>query len=150
MDSVREGGCQCGALRYRVTGEPVAVGICHCRECQRQSGSAFGMSLYVREAGFALLSGRPKTFTRNSDSGRPVVCAFCQDCGTRIYHEAQWLSTDVINIKPGTLDDPSFLRPVAESWTVRRQNWLPPFAGLRAFETQPSGQQPTLGNTTST
>ena len=150
MEAIQEGGCQCGALRYRVTGEPVAVGVCHCRECQRQSGSAFGMSFIVHRAAFALVSGRPKTFTRNSDSGRPVVCAFCQDCGTRIYHEAQWLSTDVINIKPGTLDDTSLLRPIAESWTVRRQNWLPPFPDLRAFETQPSGPLPISGDMGST
>ena len=74
MGDVKEGGCQCGALRYRVNGEPIALAVCHCRECQRQSGSAFGMSLVVPKDSFQLLSGEPKTFTRTADSGRSVVC----------------------------------------------------------------------------
>jgi len=84
MSDAREGGCQCGAVRYRVVGEPVMVGVCHCMQCQRQSGSAFGMSFIVPKEAFELLSGSLKTFTRTSDSSRPVVCAFCPECGTRI------------------------------------------------------------------
>ena len=85
MAEQREGGCQCGGIRYRIEAEPVALVACHCTECQRQSGSAFGMSLLVPRDGFRL-SGTPKRFTRSSDSGRPVDCFFCPDCGTRIYH----------------------------------------------------------------
>jgi len=136
MNDVHEGGCQCGAVRYRVEGEPVSVGICHCRECQRQTGSAFGMSFIVRKEAFSLLSGHLKTFTRTSDSGRPVVCAFCPECGTRIYHEARWLE-GVLNIKPGTFDDTSFFRPRGQVWTARKQPWLELPADIRSFEGQP-------------
>lgn len=135
MSDVREGGCQCGAIRYRVEGDPVAVGICHCKECQRQSGSAFGMSFIVPRDAFRLSRGSPKTFTRSSDSGRPVVCAFCPECGTRIYHEARWRA-GVLNIKPGTLDDTSGLKPAAQVWTSSKQGWLE-LPGLASFERQP-------------
>jgi hypothetical protein len=136
MSDSHDGGCQCGALRYRVEGEPVAVGICHCTQCQKQSGSAFGMSFIVRKEAFRLLSGSPKTFTRTSDCGRPVVCAFCPDCGTRIYHETRWLD-GVVNIKPGTLDDTSFLRPQAQIWTAKKQGWVELPSDIRSFEGQP-------------
>jgi len=136
MSDAHDGGCQCGALRYRVEGEPVAVGICHCTQCQKQSGSAFGMSCIVQKEAFRLLSGSPKTFTRTSDSGRPVVCAFCPDCGTRIYHETRWLD-GVLNIKPGTFDDTSFLRPQAQIWTAKKQGWVELPSEIRSFEGQP-------------
>ncbi len=136
MSDVREGGCQCGAVRYRVEGDPVSVGICHCTQCQRQSGSAFGMSFIVPKEAFQLSSGRLKTFTRTSDSGRPVVCAFCPECGTRIYHETRWLD-GVLNIKPGTFDDTSFLRPTGQVWTAKKQGWLDISSAIRAFEGQP-------------
>ena len=135
MTDIREGGCQCGAVRYQVQGDPVATGICHCTECQRQSGSAFGMSFIVPKAAFRLLNGQLKTFTRESESRRSVVCAFCPDCGNRIYHEAQWMA-GVLNIKPGTLDDTSFLQPRAQIWTAKKQPWLD-LTGLQSFEGQP-------------
>ena len=135
MNDVQEGGCQCGAIRYRVEGAPVGVGVCHCKECQRQSGSAFGMSFIVRKEAFALLSGELKTFTRTSESGRPVVCAFCPECGTRIHHEARWRE-GVLNIKPGTLDDTSRLQPTAQVWASRKQPWLE-LPGIRSFDAQP-------------
>jgi hypothetical protein len=136
MPDVRPGGCQCGAVRYQVTGEPFAIGVCHCTECQRQSGSAFGMSMIVPRDAFHLLRGQLKTFTRTADSGRPVVCGFCADCGTRIHHEPRYLP-GVLNIKPGTLDDTSFLAPTIEVWSVRRHPWIQLPESLRSFERQP-------------
>jgi hypothetical protein len=136
MSEVRQGGCQCGAIRYRVEGEPVAVAICHCAECQRQSGSAFGMSFVVPKEAFQMTRGSVKTFTRASDSGRPVLCAFCPECGTRIYHEVRY-AEGVINVKPGTLDDPSILQPTIEAWTRRKHAWLGLPSDLRSFEGQP-------------
>ncbi len=136
MPDVREGGCQCGTIRYRVNAEPIAVGICHCTECQRQSGSAFGMSLIIPKDAFQLLRGTLKTFTRSSDSGRPVLGAFCPECGTRIYHEPRYRE-GVFNVKPGTLDDTSFLQPTVQVWTARRHSWIGLPAALRSFEGQP-------------
>ncbi|MGH7818888.1 MAG: GFA family protein [Candidatus Binatia bacterium] len=136
MSDLREGGCQCGAVRYRVDGTPIAIGICHCSECQCQSGSAFGMSYIVRKERFQLLRGVLKTFTRTADSGRPVVGAFCPDCGTRIYNEPRYMG-GVLTLKPGTLDDTSFLQPTVEVWAARKHPWVGLPAGLRSFERQP-------------
>jgi len=136
MAEKRDGGCQCGAVRYRVNGKPVALTVCHCTECQRQSGSAFGMSLLVPEDGFQLLSGEPKIFTRAAESGRAVDCAFCPDCGTRVYHDPSGMQ-GIINVKPGTLDDRSWLAPAMHVWTKSRQAWVAIPEDVRTYDTQP-------------
>jgi hypothetical protein len=130
MEQTWEGGCQCGSVRYRVQGKPLALAVCHCTECQRQSGSAFGMSLAVPGESFRLLRGELKTFTTVCDSGRIKHCAFCPDCGTRIYHQG---TEPVMSIKPGTLDDTSWLDPGAHYWTKSKQPWVPIPPGTRCF-----------------
>ena len=136
MSIARDGGCQCGKVRYRFEGEPIVLTVCHCAECQRQSGSAFGMSLTVRKQDFRLLSGELKTFTRSADSGRLVHCAFCPECGTRIYHQPEYRK-ESINIKPGTLDDTSWLTPSLQVWTVRRHAWVTLTGEIAEMERQP-------------
>ena len=136
MGNPREGGCQCGAVRYRLEGEPVVLAVCHCSECQRQSGSAFGMSLIVPRRAFQLLSGETKTFTRTAESGRDVACVFCPACGTRVYH-VPGLPGDNLNVKPGTLDDRSWLAPAIHVWTKSKQPWVPIPEAVRCFEGQP-------------
>ena len=81
-----EGGCQCGTVRYRINGTPLTLYACHCAECQKQSASAFGLSLWIDSSHLEILSGKPKIWERPADSGDTVVCAFCPDCGSRIYH----------------------------------------------------------------
>lgn len=124
-----EGGCQCGRVRYRLEGEPRGLAACHCRDCQRQSGSAFGLSLAVPKESFRLTSGDVRTFTVPCDSGRLKECAFCPECGTRIYH-AGVLG---VSVKAGTLDDTSQLRPEAHYWTARKQPWVQLPDGVPCF-----------------
>lgn len=119
--SSREGGCQCGAVRYRLEGAVLALAVCHCMDCQRQSGSAFGMSLAIATRSFQLLTGELKTFVVTCDSGRRKTCAFCADCGTRIYHQSGQAR---LSIKAGTFDDTSWLEPGTHYWTKRRQPWV--------------------------
>ncbi len=116
--------------------EAIAVAVCYCTECQRQSGSAFGMSLLVREKDLHLVRGDLKTFTRTADSGREVAAAFCPRCGVRLYSKAA-LHGGVLSVKPGTLDDPSFLRPTIQVYTVRRQPWVGLSDDIRSIEWQP-------------
>jgi hypothetical protein len=129
MRNITEGGCQCGGVRYRLEAEPQGLAACHCRDCQRQSGSAFALSLDVPKEAFRLLSGELKTFTVLCDSGRTKECAFCESCGTRIYHCGEW----GMSIKAGTLDDTSSLSPNAHYWTKRKQPWLQIPEGVRCF-----------------
>jgi hypothetical protein len=119
--SEREGGCQCGAVRYALKGEPLDLVVCHCRECQRQSSSAFGMSLAARGDAFRLLAGDLETFTVRCDSGRTKTCSFCPACGTRIHHRTD---DAFISLKAGTLDDTSWLVPTTHYWTKRKQPWV--------------------------
>jgi hypothetical protein len=136
MPGNSEGGCQCGAIRYRLTAEPKVLAVCHCKECQRQSGSAFGMSLIVSQSGFELLSGSLKSFTRSADSGRQIECRFCGDCGTRICHVPTY-ADGVLNVKAGTLDDTSWLQPAVQVWTRSKQPWVAMPDDLPAVEGQP-------------
>jgi hypothetical protein len=131
-----DGGCQCGEVRYRITGAPVWLTVCHCNECKRQSGGAFGMSLRMRGADVTVVSGEPKRWTRSSDSGRLVICAFCGICGTRVWHEPA--GSGFLHIKPGTLDEPSQLAPRFEAWTKRKAPWLT----IDGLELSLEGQSP--------
>jgi len=124
-----DGGCQCGALRYRIERDPRKVAVCHCQGCQRQSGSAFGISLDVSREDFTLLSGRLRSFSVRCDSGRTKECHFCEECGTRIYHAGDW----GLSVKGGTLDDPSWIEPSAHYWTAMKQRWVEIPDGVRCF-----------------
>jgi hypothetical protein len=91
------------------------------------------MSLVVRKEHFEL-QGALKQFTRSSDGGRPVVCSFCPECGTRIHHQATYFP-DMFNVKPGTLDDTSWLKPMGQAWTDSKQPWIE--LELQGFPGQP-------------
>jgi hypothetical protein len=123
MSKILEGKCQCGELRYRVTGTPLTVFACHCTECQRQSSSAFGMALWMKDANIELLSGALKHWIRSLPSGRSMECSFCPTCGTRLFHKVLGQS-DIISIKPGTLDDTRWLKPAGHIWTRSMQPWV--------------------------
>jgi len=104
------GGCECGAIRYRIGSEPVAIYACHCTICQTQSGSAFGMAMRVPKEHFHLTKGELKTFVRTAESGQTFTNSFCADCGTRIHHRPDRFP-DQISLKSGTLDDTSWVKP---------------------------------------
>jgi hypothetical protein len=132
----RTGGCQCGQARYRVSGEPLRVAVCHCLECQRETGSAFSMGMFMKRDQFRLEQGALKTFERTSERGRVVRAHFCPDCGTRIYVEPPFAPA-LVSLRPGTLDDPSQLRPALHAWTRSRQGWLVLPPDDAQHETQP-------------
>ncbi|HZR83956.1 MAG TPA: GFA family protein [Candidatus Binatia bacterium] len=135
------GGCQCGAVRYEIAEAPITLYACHCTECQRQSSSAFGMSMPVPRSGFAVTRGEPALWQRAGDSGRVVRCAFCPTCGTRLFHMPE-RNPAIVNVKPGTLDDTRWLEPVGHLWTRSRQRWISVPAGAVVFEGQPPDFSP--------
>jgi hypothetical protein len=107
---------------------------CHCKECQRQSGSAFGMSMPVKRNSLTV-TGLTKRVTRTADSGNEVAGVFCPECGVRIYHVLK-SSPDVVSLKPGTLDDTSWLRPDAFIWMKSAQGWVAVPNGVKTLERQ--------------
>ena len=115
---MRTGGCQCGAVRYECDAQPLALYACHCGECRRQSGSAFGMSLCMPAGTIRVTQGAPNFWTRLADSGRRMRCAFCPDCGSRLWHEA--LDSDYLSIKAGSLDQPVDMANAIHIWTSRK------------------------------
>src|SRR5690606_13081466 len=92
---------------------------CHCRECQRQSGSAFGLSYEIPAGSLRLTRGTPHWWVRPTDSGRRLRCAFCPTCGSRLWHEPErggtWLT-----VKAGSLDEPVDLSTAIHIWTARK------------------------------
>jgi hypothetical protein len=134
--STRTGGCQCGATHYEVTGEPKQVLACHCTDCQKQSGSAFGLVMVVEEDAFRLIEGEVKTFVSTSDAGREKTGAFCPKCGSRIYHLIAW-RPGMLSVRAGTLDETGWLQPTVHLWTRSKQPWISIPDGATVFETQP-------------
>jgi hypothetical protein len=117
---MRAGGCQCAAVRYEITGEPIALYVCHCRECQKQSASAFGISLEVARAELILIRGTPRRWARATDSGRRIACLFCPECGSRLWHEAADRAAPTLTVKGGSLDEPPDLATAVHIWTARK------------------------------
>lgn len=130
------GGCQCSSIRYHINAAPLTLYVCYCTECQRQSTAGFGMSMPVPRAGFTLTTGSPTLWSRTAASGRTVQCAFCPQCGTRVFH-APSRNPDVVNVKPGTLDDTRWLKPVGHLWTRSAQPWLTIPSDAIVFDAQP-------------
>jgi hypothetical protein len=115
-----EGGCYCGAVRYRVEGDPLFKGQCHCRECQYISGGSPNFFMAMPGAGFAYTKGSPKEF-RRGDLENPVTREFCADCGTPLLSKAPSLPGAVL-LKVGAFDDPSaFGGPQMAIYTIDKQ-----------------------------
>ena len=139
------GGCECGAVRYRITKAPIVVYACHCTICQAQSGSAFGMAMRVPAESFELTQGRLKTFQRVASSGQIFTNSFCPECGTRIHHQAD-RSPGQISLKPGTLDSTSWLRPTYHVFLRSAQTWIIVPKDAKGFETVPADRGWLTGN----
>ena len=133
-----EGGCYCGNLRYKLSGEPMFRGQCHCRECQYISGGAPNLFIAMPEAGFAYAKGAAREFQR-SDLDSPVTRDFCPDCGTHILSKAPGVPGAVI-LKVGSFDDPSvFEGPQMAIYTVDKQSFHQLPEGVPSFERTPGG-----------
>jgi len=131
-----EGGCYCGAVRYKTEGDAVFKGQCHCRECQYPSGGGPNYVMGVPEAGFEYTKGKVKGFSR-SDLETPVTREFCPDCGTHIVSRAPAMAGAVM-LKVGTLDDPNaFGGPQMAIFTCDKQDFHQIPDGLPSFDRLP-------------
>ncbi len=118
----RTATCACGQLCIACRGEPLKVSLCHCLECQRRTGSTYGVAaFYPRDAVKA--AGNVRTYTRPSDRGFPVAHHFCPDCGSTVYWEPQRMP-DLIAVAVGAFADPSFPAPTQAVWDERRHPWV--------------------------
>ena len=137
QEGMRTGGCQCGAVRYEIASPPVELYVCHCRECQKQSSSAFGISAFVRRADFRLTQGAVKSWTRPTDTGRRLRCVFCPDCGSRLWHERASEVLPFISVKGGSFDQPLDLGNAVHIWISRKLEGVVVPEGARQFPLEP-------------
>jgi hypothetical protein len=115
------GGCMCGAIRYECSAEPLATGNCHCRDCQRSSGSAFVPGLFVLQEAVKI-TGEVKYYDMKADSGHTISRGFCPNCRAPLFGISTSLP-GVIGIRAGSLDNPSWHRPAMDFYTVSAQPW---------------------------
>ena len=112
------GGCQCGAVRYRLDAEPTGANVCHCRMCQKASGGPFMAFAGVRLTQLAWTRGRPKVFASSAVAER----GFCPECGTPLTYRI--LDQDRISVTIGSLDDPATVAPAMQYGVESRLPWL--------------------------
>ncbi len=128
-----EGGCACGAVRYRLGSAPMFVHCCHCRDCQRQTGSAFVINALIETGRIALLQGDPVPVAVPTDSGRPHRIFRCPSCQTAVWSEYGGIAK-LRFVRVGTLDDPAALEPDVHIYVRSKLSWVRLPQGTPAFE----------------
>jgi hypothetical protein len=119
----RGAACNCGQLHLTCEGEPVRISICHCLECQRRTGAAFGNQAWFEKRQITSISGKRTEFKRLADSGKWVTYQFCPVCGSTVYWEAE-LFPGLIAVAVGSFADPAFPAPKHSVWERRRHPWI--------------------------
>src|SRR4249919_3841568 len=121
-ESMGEGGCACGAVRYRLTSEPLFVHCCHCLNCQRQTGSAFVINVLIEADRVELLSGEPQEVSVPRESGDDQIIWRCPTCQVAVY--SSYGRLPVRFVRAGTLDDPASVSPDVHIYTRSKLPWV--------------------------
>ncbi len=130
----REGGCACGAVRYKLTAEPLIVHACHCRDCQRLSGGAFALNIWIERRCVECTHTGLVAMTVPAGSGKPQEIFRCPDCGTALWSKYHAAPGDTVLLRAGTLDHPETIAPDVHIFTRSKLPWLQLPAGVPAFE----------------
>jgi hypothetical protein len=129
------GGCACGAIRYEVSGEPIVMVDCQCRQCQRTSGGGHTSNMTFRGA-VIKLTGEASRWETVGDGGTRKSSAFCPTCGSPVYMTFPDVP-DIFIVRPAGLDDPASYRPGFVTWTAAAQAWDRVDPALPAFDKMP-------------
>jgi hypothetical protein len=127
-----QGGCSCGAVRYRLTSAPLFVHCCHCLNCQRQTGSAFVINLLIETDRVELLAGEPQPVDVPRDDGSMQRIYRCPTCEVAVY--SQYTYPEVRFVRAGTLDDPRGITPDVHIFTNSKVDWVVLPESVPAFE----------------
>jgi hypothetical protein len=128
-----KGGCACGAVRYQLSSPPMFVNCCHCRDCQRQTGSAFVVNAVIETDRIGLVSGKPEPVPVPTESGRPHDIYRCAICHTALWSD-YGRRPALRFVRVGTLDDPAALPPDAHIFTRSRLPWIELPKSVPAFD----------------
>lgn len=132
MSVPREGGCACGAVRYRLTSDPLFVNCCHCLNCQRQTGSAFVINVLIETDRVQLLAGEPQVVAVPRSGGDEQEISRCPTCQVAVF--SQYTSPMIRYVRAGTLDDPAAVAPDAHIFTRSKLPWVVLPDSAPAFE----------------
>lgn len=119
-----DGNCLCGHVTYEAEIDPEKVIICHCTDCQTNSGTAYGVVVGIVDEKFPLLSGALKIFEKIADSGTLPALAFCPECGTRIHAETVGEGSSFFGLRVGTVRQRDRLKPSLQVWCGSAQDWV--------------------------
>jgi hypothetical protein len=132
MSVPREGGCACGAVRYRLTSEPLFTHCCHCLNCQRQTGSAFVINLLIEADRVELLAGEPQPVEVPRDDGSTQRISRCPNCQVAVFSD--YGRAEVLFVRGGTLDQPREITPDVHIFTKSKVSWVTLPESVPAFE----------------
>lgn len=124
MSEPFEGGCTCRAIRYRMTSKPLFVHCCHCRWCQRETGTAFALNAMIEADRVVLLAGTPENVNTPSNSGRGQMIARCPTCRIALWSNYGGAGDKIRFVRVGTLDNPDALPPDVHIFTMSKQPWV--------------------------
>ena len=129
------GGCLCGAVRYTASAEPLITSVCHCRDCQKFTGSAFAVVVGLPKSALTI-QGPLSTFDKTGDTGKATHRSFCSQCGSSVTDSAD-VMPDVVMIEAGTLDDSSWVKPGMQIFCDSAQSWVHLGGDMKTFPRMP-------------
>jgi hypothetical protein len=133
-----EGGCHCGAVRYRMMDAPFYVNACHCRDCQKLSGSAFALNAMIEDDRIELLQG---ALVKDAEG-----CIRCPNCNVLLWASHPMFGENIRFLRVGTLDESEKIVPNAHFFLRSKHPWVTVPAGVRTFDTLPTHDDPPLFN----
>jgi hypothetical protein len=129
-----EGRCSCGNISYKLTAPPLIVHACHCRDCQRITGGAFVINLWIETKFVEARGAGPLSFRLKGGTGAPHEVFFCGDCGTFVWSRYHGAPGDALFVRAGTLDNPDAVAPDVHIFTRSKAPWLTLPAGVPAYK----------------
>ena len=119
----RTASCACGQLSITVSGDPVFVAACSCIQCQKRTGSAFGLSSYFKDDQVMARAGKSRKASRIADSGLNIAGDFCPRCGSTVFWQGEFLPGHT-GVAVGCFADPDFPEPTISVWNASKVHWV--------------------------